>query len=78
VPVKIIDAYQIEYTAEALGASKHWGAFVEITVQSENPMHMDSIFAKCRVAADITFASEVVALAEAEEHAMKILGQLRG
>jgi hypothetical protein len=74
---KLIDEYEIEFTGEALEGTSQWGAYVAIFMPSDNPMHMNNIYPKQRVAADITLPSEAEAEAEAEKAAMKILEQLR-
>jgi hypothetical protein len=77
VPVKTIDQYDREFMAEALHGSGDWGAYVEILTASDNPMRMDSVFPKQRVSADVVFATEADALAEAEKAGLKIVEQLR-
>jgi hypothetical protein len=77
MPVTIIDDYQIEFMAEPLEGSSAWGAYVEIVAPSTNPMHMNTIFPKQRVAADASFADAAAAEAEAEQAGLRILARLR-
>ena len=77
MPIKTIDGYEIDYTGERLEGCDDWGAYVAIFTPSDNPMHMNNIFPKKRVAADVALTSEAMAEQEAEKAAMEILGQLR-
>jgi hypothetical protein len=77
MPTKSVDDYEIEFTAEPLEGTSLWGAYVAIFMPSDNPMHMNNIYPKQRVAADVTLPSESAAEAEAEKSAMRILEQLR-
>lgn len=77
MPTKIIDGYEIEFTAEPLDGCALWGAYVAIFAQSSNPMHMDNLYPKRRVAAGLPLSSQALAEAEAERAASKILAQLR-
>lgn len=77
MPIKCIDDYEIDYTAEPLQGCDAWGAYVAIFMPSDNPMHMNNIYPKRRVAADRVLASEAIAEQEAEKAAMAILEQLR-
>jgi hypothetical protein len=77
MPAKCIDDYEVEFTAERLEGTSLWGAYVAIFMPSANPMHMNNIYPKQRVAVDVLLASESAAEAEAEKSAMRILGQLR-
>ena len=77
MPIKCIDDYEIDYTAEPLEGCSDWGAYVAIFTPSDNPMHMNNIYPKRRVAADRVLASEAIAEQEAEKAAMAILDQLR-
>lgn len=77
MPVNTIDQYEMEFTAEALAGSQDWGAYVEILTASDNPMRMDTVFPKQRVSADVAFATEAEALAEAEKAGLKMIEQLR-
>ena len=77
MPVTVIDDYQIEFSAEPLEGSPSWGAYVEIVAPSSNPMHMNTVFPKQRVAADAAFADEAAAQAAAEKAGLQILAQLR-
>lgn len=77
MPIKCIDEYEIDYTAEPLEGCSDWGAYVAIFTASDNPMHMNNIYPKRRVAADVKLASESAAEEAAEHAAMTILEQLR-
>ena len=77
MPIKCIDDYELDYTAEALEGTGEWGAFVAISAPSDNPMHMQHLCPKRRVAADLTLTSEQAAEQEAEKHGMALLEQLR-
>lgn len=77
MPIKTVDGYQIEFTAELLPGTDHWGAYVTIFAPSANPMHLDEVYPKQRVCADIPCASEAEAQEQAEQAATTILEQLR-
>lgn len=77
MPIKTVDGYEIDYTAEPLEGSDDWGAFVAVFAPSDNPMHMNNIVPKKRVAADVALSSEALAEQEAEKAAMEILRQLQ-
>jgi hypothetical protein len=77
MPTKTVDGYQIDFTAEALPGTDQWGAFVAIFAPSDNPMHMDEVYPKQRVVADVPCASEAEAQAQAEQAAAALLDQLR-
>jgi hypothetical protein len=77
VPTKLIDDYEVEFTAEPLEGCGQWGAYVTIYAPSDNPMHMNNVYPKQRVSADATLPSQAAAEAEAESSAQKILAQLR-
>jgi|GEM_PF-349264 len=77
MPEKSVDGYEIEYTAEPLEGCDQWGAYVAIFIPSDNPMHMNNVYPKQRVAADLTLSSEAEAEAQAEKAGMEILEQLR-
>jgi hypothetical protein len=77
MPIKTIDGYEIDYTAEPLEGCGDWGAYVAIFMPSDNPMHMNNIYPKRRVAADLTLSSEAQAEQEAGKAALAILEQLR-
>ena len=77
MPIKTIDGYEIDYTGERLEGCDDWGAYVAIFTPSDNPMHMNNIVPKKRVAADVALTSEAMAEQEAEKAAMEILGHLR-
>ena len=77
MPIKTIDSYEVEFTGEALEGTGQWGAYVAIFAPSANPMHMNVIHAKKRVAADQTFLDPHAAEAEAERVAMAIVDDLR-
>lgn len=76
MPTKIIDGFQIEFTAELLLGCEFWGAYVAIFEASENPMHMKNIFSKQRVAADVDFPDEESAKSAAEKGGMEVLERL--
>jgi hypothetical protein len=78
MPAKNVDGYEIEYTAEPLEGCGQWGAYVAIFMPSDNPMHMNNVYPKQRVAADQTLSTEAAAEAEAEKAAVEILQKLRG
>lgn len=77
MPTKSVDEYQIDYTAEPLEGCGEWAAYVAITAPSDNPMHMNHIYPKRRVSADLTLATEQAAEEEAEKAAMAALDELR-
>jgi hypothetical protein len=77
MPTKYVDEYEIDYTGEPLEGTGLWGAYVAIYMPSDNPMHMNKVYPKQRVAADATLSSESAAEAEAEAAGMTILSQLR-
>jgi len=77
MPIKSIDSYEVEYTGELLEGTQQWGAFVSIFAPSSNPMHMNHIYPKRRVSADLTLLDKQAAEAEAERAALKILDDLR-
>ena len=77
MPEKSVDGYEIEYTAEPLEGCDQWGAYVAIFIPSDNPMHMNNVYPKQRVTADLTLSSEAEAEAQAEKAGMEILAQLR-
>ena len=77
MPIKSVDEYQIDYTAEPLEGCDEWAAFVAIYAPSDNPMHMNHLYPKRRVSADVTLATEQAAEQEAEKVAMAALEELR-
>jgi hypothetical protein len=77
MPTRSVDDYEIDFTAEPLEGTSLWGAYVAIFMPSDNPMHMNNIYPKQRVASDATLPSCAAAEAEAEKCAVKILEQLR-
>lgn len=77
MPVKYIDHYEVDYTAERLEGCDSWGAYVAIFTPSANPMHRNNIFPKQRVLADHGFASEAQAEQEAEKASDAIVAHLR-
>ncbi|MES2318826.1 MAG: hypothetical protein V4631_15200 [Pseudomonadota bacterium] len=77
MPTKSIDSYVVEFTGELLEGSDQWGAYVSITAPSDNPMHMNSIYPKQRVSADLVLSDHAAAEAEAERAAAIILSELR-
>ena len=76
MPIKTIDGYEVDYTAEPLEGCEDWGAYVAIFAPSDNPMHMNNIVPKKRVAADVSLTSEEMAEQEAEKAAMALLKEL--
>ena len=77
MPTKLIDGYEVEFTAAPLEGCALWGAYVAIFAPSSNPMHMDNFYPRQRVSADMPLTSQASAEAEAERAASKILAQLR-
>ena len=77
MPTKIIDGFEIEFTAELLLGCEFWGAYVAIYEGSENPMHLKIIYPKRRVAADVDFPDEDSAKSAAEKGGMEALQRLR-
>ncbi len=73
MPIKYVDFYEVNYTAEPLRGCKLWGAYVAIYAPSRNPMHRVNLVKKCRVSADQQFATEADAVAEAGEAAVKLV-----
>jgi hypothetical protein len=77
MPTKYIDGYEIEFTAELLTGTELWGAYVAIFAPSDNPMHLENIYPKERVVADVSLPSEEAAVAAAEKAGAEVLEQLR-
>ena len=77
MPVKNIDDYVVEFVGELLEGSGQWGAFVAISAPSHNPMHMTVVYAKHRVAPELTFADQHLAEVEAERAGSAMLDELR-
>jgi hypothetical protein len=77
MPIKSVDEYEIDYTAEPLEGCDQWAAYVAIFTPSDNPMHMNNVYPKRRVSADVTLGSEEAAEQEAEKAASEILEHLR-
>jgi hypothetical protein len=77
MPIKNIDNYEVEFTGELLEGSEQWGAYVSIYAPSNNPMHMNNIYPKRRVSADLILSDQHAAEAEAERAASTILKELR-
>lgn len=77
MPAKNIDSYLIEFTGELLEGSEQWAAYVSIFSPSDNPMHMNNIYPKQRVSAELTLPDQLAAEAEAERAASIILNELR-
>ncbi|MBV7536563.1 hypothetical protein KW842_12375 [Duganella sp. sic0402] len=77
MPVKEMDGYEVEFTGELLEGSEQWGAYVSIFAPSDNPMHMNNVYPKRRVAADQAFTDQQSAEAEAERAVPGILEELR-
>lgn len=77
MPNKNTDGYEVEFTGELLEGTEQWGAYVAIFAPSDNPMHLNNIYPKRRVSADLTFSDQHGAEAEAERAAADILKDLR-
>ena len=77
MPIKYVDFYEVNYTAERLRGCKLWGAYVAIYAPSSNPMHRVNLLRKRRVSADHPFTTEADALAEAGEVAVKLVERRR-
>jgi hypothetical protein len=77
VPNKNIDGYEVEFTGELLEGTEQWGAYVAIFAPSDNPMHLNNIYPKRRVSAELTLSDQHAAEAEAERAAEIILKDLR-
>lgn len=77
MPAKNIDDYEIEFTGELLEGTAQWGAYVSINAPSDNPMHLNNIYPKRRVSAELTWSDQHAAEAEAERAAAIILDELR-
>ncbi len=75
VPIKYVDFYEVNYTAERLQGCKLWGAYVAIYAPSSNPMHRLNLLRKRRVSADHPFATAADAVAQAREAAVKLVEQ---
>ncbi|SFX66211.1 hypothetical protein SAMN03097694_2833 [Janthinobacterium lividum] len=73
MPIKYVDTYEINYTAEPLRGCKLWGAYVSLYTPSSNPMHRNNIVKKHRVLADHPFSTEAEAVSEAAEVALKLV-----
>jgi hypothetical protein len=63
-----IKGYEVEYSGEFLEESKDWAAYLALFLPSSNPMHMNNVFQKQRVSANLTFPDET----SAEEAAYKV------
>ena len=77
MPAKNIDTYEVEFTGELLEGTEEWGAYVSISAPSDNPMHLNNIYPKRRVSAELTLSDQHAAEAEAERAASIILKELR-
>lgn len=77
MPTKQLDEFQIEYTGAPLAGTDSWGAYVAIFGPSDNPLHLNEIYPRQRVAADEDFSSAEQAEAGAEQAGQQILEQLR-
>jgi hypothetical protein len=77
MPVKEIDHFVVEFTGEVLEGSDQWGAYVSISKPSDNPMHMNIVYPKHRVSADLHLRDQQAAEAEAERAATAILDDMR-
>ena len=76
MPTKSIGSYEVEFTGELLDGTEQWGAYVAICTPSDNPMHLNYVYPKRRVAADLVFLDQHSAEAEAERAASIILKEL--
>lgn len=77
MPTKNVDGYEVEFTGELLEGTGLWGAYVSIFAPSNNPMHLNNIYPKRRVSADLKLPDRHAAEAEAERAASAILDELR-
>ena len=77
MPNKNIDGYEVEFTGELLEGTEQWGAYVAIFAPSDNPMHLNNIYPKRRVAAELSLSDQHAAEAEAERAAEIILKDMR-
>jgi hypothetical protein len=77
MPTKNVDAFEVEFTGEQLSGTEQWGAYVCISMTSDNPMHLNTIFPKLRVSVDIELSAQIAAEAEAERVALIMLTDLR-
>jgi hypothetical protein len=77
MPIKNIDTYEVEFTGELLAGTEQWGAYVAIFAPSDNPMHLNNIYPKHRVSADLILVDQQAAEAEAERAAAVILDGMR-
>ncbi|NYE63414.1 hypothetical protein FHW58_004644 [Duganella sp. 1224] len=77
MPSKTVDGYQIEFSAEPLPGTDSWGAYVTIYAPSTNPLHLDEVYPRQRVMADVPCDTASAAQRQAEQAADTILAQLR-
>ena len=77
MPIKYVDFYEVNYTAERLPGCKLWGAYDAIYAPSSNPTHRVNLLRKRRVLADHPFTTEADAMAEAGEVAVKLVDRRR-
>jgi hypothetical protein len=68
-----INDYEIEYSGEFIEESKTWGAYLALFLPSSNPMHMNNIFPRQRVSADLTFPDESTAEDAAHKVAIEMV-----
>lgn len=77
MPTKFIDVYEVEFTGELLEGTEQWGAYVSIFAPTANPMHLNNVYPKRRVSADLKLSDQHAAEVEAERAAAEILKELR-
>ena len=68
-----INGYEVEYSGEFLDESKDWAAYLTLFLPSSNPMHMNNIFPRQRVLADLTFPDEGAAEDAAHKVALEMI-----
>lgn len=69
----IINNYEMEYSGEIIEGTKEWAAYLALFLPSPNPMHMNNIFPRQRVAVDSTFPDESSAKDEAYKVALAMI-----
>lgn len=77
MPTKNIDDFEVEFTGEQLSGTEQWGAYVSISMPSDNPMHLNTIYRKRRVSVDLVLLDQHAAEVEAERVASIMLTELR-
>jgi hypothetical protein len=77
MPSKDMNGHEVEFSGELLAGTEQWGAYVSISIPSNNPMHLNNIYPKRRVSVDQVFPDQHAAEAEAERAASIILDELR-